>query len=330
MDTPALPEGVITCAVYSRSGQRTDIGIDAISDVLAADDGSFVWLGLYEPEVALLECLRDEFGLHELAIEDAHKAHQRPKIEAYGETLFIAVHTVQRVEGDVRFGETQLFVGPRFLITVRHGASVPYVWVRSRCERDARLMGMGPAYALYAVLDYVVDNFQPIVQDYQQDLDELEKSIFAERYRSDTIKHLYHLKRELTRTRMAVAPLMDIVAALSRSQAGMIPKEIAPYFRDVHDHAIRVSDSIDVLREMLTAAMSVNLSLVTVAQGEIVKRLAGWAALAAVPTLVASWYGMNFASMPELQAPHGYAVVIGVTATACTLLFAILRRARWV
>ncbi|MFC4727871.1 magnesium/cobalt transporter CorA [Coralloluteibacterium thermophilus] len=329
MDSSALPAGVVTCAVYDRDGRRRDIPVASISDALASDDGSFVWLGLYEPGADLLASLQEEFGLHELAVEDAHKAHQRPKIEAYGDSLFVAVHTVQRIDDAVRFGETQLFVGRRFLVTVRHGASLSYAPVRARCEREPRLLGLGPAYAAYAVLDFIVDNFQPIVQEYQDDLDRLERAIFSANYRNETIKRLYRLKRELIRTRMAVSPLLDIVSALSRSYADMIPREIRPYYRDVHDHVVRVNDAIDVQREMLTAAMNVNLSLVTVAQGEIVKRLAGWAALAAVPTLIASWYGMNFEHMPELGGRWSYAVAIALTVAIAGGLYVVLRRARW-
>ncbi len=325
----AMPASVVNCASYDRTGKRRDISVDAISDVLAVDDGSFVWIGLYEPEQMLLDKLQEEFGLHDLAIEDARHAHQRPKLEAFGNTLFIAVHTAQHVQEHVRFGETHLFIGPRFLVTVRHGASLTFASVRERLEREPELLAHGPPVAVHAVLDFIVDNYLPIVSDFEEELDALEQDVFAETYRRGTIQRLYGLRKELTRMRMAVAPMQDILAQLMRTPVVAIPEEVKPYFRDVLDHVARVGDSIDTLREMVSAAMSVNLSLVTVAQGEIVKKLAGWAGLLAAPTLIASWYGMNFKHMPELQGRYSYAVLIGAVALFCGLLYRYLRKVRW-
>ncbi|HXH00682.1 MAG TPA: magnesium and cobalt transport protein CorA [Xanthomonadaceae bacterium] len=334
MDTSVIegcvaPPCVVNCVAYDREGRRRDISLDAISDVLAVDDGSFVWVGLYEPQDTLLDKLQEEFGLHDLAVEDAQHAHQRPKIEAYGNSLFIAVHTAQVVGERIGFGETQAFLGRRYLVTVRHGASLSYAAVRARCEREPELLALGPAYGLYAVLDWIVDNYQPIVEDFRAALDRLEKDIFAETYRRETIVRLYELKRELTQLRLAAAPLQDILAQLTRAHDHLIPDEVRLYFRDVLDHVLRVNDTIDTLREMLGAALSVNLSLVTVSQGEIVKKLAGWAALLAAPTLIASWYGMNFVHMPELAGRYSYAVVLGVAVLVCAVLYRTLKKARW-
>lgn len=326
---PAVNASIVNCAAYDTAGSRRDISLDAISDVLAVDDGSFVWVGLYEPEDALLDKLQEEFGLHDLTIEDAQHAHQRPKIEAFGSTFFIAVHTAQHVQDNVRFGETHLFVGPRFLVTVRHGASLSYAPVRQRLERDPEMLAHGPSVALHAVLDYIVDNYQPIVSDFETELDTLEQDIFAEAYSRDTIARLYHLRKELTRMRMAVAPMQDILSQLIRTPALGIPNDVKPYFRDVLDHVARVGDTIDTQREMVAAAMTVYLSLVTVAQGEIVKRLAGWAALLAAPTLITSWYGMNFTHMPELEGRYSYLGVIAFVALTSLLLYRALRKARW-
>jgi magnesium transporter len=326
---PAVPACVVNSVAYDRDGQRRDIGLDQISDVLGEDDGSFVWVGLYEPEAGLLDKLQEEFGLHDLSVEDAHNAHQRPKLEAYGNSLFLAVHTTQLMDGHVRFGETHAFVGPRFLVTVRHGASLSYANVRARFEREPELLAQGPAFALYGVLDFIVDNYLPIVEEFRDELNALEQDVFAETYRRETILRLYDLKKELTQMRMAVAPLQDILAQLSRTQVTQFSEEARLYFRDVHDHVVRVNEAIDTQREMLTAAMSVNLSLVTIAQGEIVKRLAGWAALLAAPTLIASWYGMNFRHMPELAGPYSYAVLIGVVAVVCLALYRYLKKVRW-
>lgn len=327
--SPALPGCVINCVHYDRQGRHRDIGLDAISDALAIDDGSFVWIGVYEPDEALLDKLQEEFDLHDLAIEDAHHAHQRPKIEAYGNSLFVAVHTAQTSNGKIAFGETHLFVGPRYLVTVRHGASLSYSAVRARCERDPELLALGPSYGLYAVLDFVVDNYLPIVDEFSEQLNALEKDIFSESFRRETVQKLYELKRDLTRLRLAVAPMQDITGQLTRVHTGFVGEEMRLYFRDVFDHTLRVNDATDTLREMLTAAMSVNLALVTVAQGEVVKRLAGWAGLLAAPTLITSWYGMNFEHMPELAGPYSYPVLIGVTVGVCALLYSLLKRARW-
>lgn len=329
MSDPALPACVVNCVAYDREGKRHIIDLDAISDVLAEDDGSFVWVGMYEPDEEILDKLQEEFGLHDLAVEDAHNAHQRPKIETYGNSLFIAIHTAQSVDSHIRFGETHLFVGPRYLVTVRHGASSSYAPARARMEREPDMLRHGPGAALYAVLDMVVDNYMPIVDEFSQELNELEQDVFSEDFRRDTVHKLYNLKRELTRLRMAVSPLQDILGQLARARTTLIDEEIQLYFRDVHDHTVRLNESTDTLREMLTAAMTVNLSLVTVQQGETVKRLGAWAALLAAPTLIASWYGMNFTHMPELAGRYSYWILIGVMAAICLVLYGMFKRAKW-
>lgn len=319
---------IVHCTHYLPDGRREAIDFERVSDVLAERDG-FIWMGLVEPDAALLEKLQEEFDLHELAIEDAHKAHQRPKVELYENTLFIAVHTAQLLDDHVQFGETHLFLGERFLITVRHGPSLSYAPARARCERDPEYLAAGPSFGLYAVLDQIVDHYFPIVDDFREVLDTLEHDIFEEDFKRDTVKRLYQLKRELTRLRLAVAPLQDVLAPLVRLYPNLLHADTRVYFRDVLDHAKRIDDATDTLREMLTAAMSVNLALVTVAQGEVVKRLAGWAALLAVPTLVTGWYGMNFETMPELASRFGYLGVMGFTLTVCLLLYRKLKKVRW-
>lgn len=317
-------------ASYSLEGRRQrDITLERISDELTDPQVGFVWVGLYEPDEPLLLKMQEEFNLHPLAVEDALKAHQRPKIELYGDSLFLVLQTAQVVKGHIEFGETHVFIGPRYLLTVRHGASAPFAPARERCERNPDLMRLGPSYALYGVLDATVDNYFPIVEEFQQELNELEKDIFAETYSRDTIHRLYELKRDLTQLRLAVSPLQDMLNQLMQVHPGLIRSEVSLYLRDVYDHVVRVNEATDTMREMLTAAMSVNLSLVTVAQGEIVKRLAGWAALLAAPTLLTSWYGMNFKHMPELDGRHSYWIVLAVTIAVCGTLYALLRRARW-
>ena len=317
-------------ASYSLEGRRQrDITLEEISDALESKDVGFVWVGLYEPDEPLLLKMQEEFCLHPLAVEDALKAHQRPKIELYGDSLFLVLQTAQVVKGHIEFGETHIFVGPRYLLTVRHGASLPFNPARERCERNPELMKLGPSYGLYAVLDAVVDNYFPIVEEFKEELNELEKDIFAETYRRETIHRLYELKRDLTQLRLAVSPLQDMLNQLMQFHPSLVREEVSLYLRDVYDHVVRVNEATDTMREMLTAAMSVNLALVTVAQGEIVKRLAGWAALLAAPTLLTSWYGMNFEHMPELAGRYSYWVVMASTMAICGGLFLLLRRARW-
>ncbi|MCW4453809.1 magnesium and cobalt transport protein CorA [Flavobacterium sp. MXW15] len=330
--TPANPACVVNCAWYDAQGRRHDLSLEQLSDKLAEDAPGFAWVGLYEPSDAILALLQEELGLHALAVEDARNAHQRPKVEAYGDTLFLALHTAQMVDGHIRYGETHAFLGTRFLMTVRHGASLSYAAARSRMEREPELLRLGPAMALYAVLDFIVDNYLPIVDEHRDSLHALERDIFSDTYRRAVVVRLYDLKRDLTYMRVAVSPLQDVLAQLMRSQVAqgqLIREEVRLYLRDVHDHVLRINDAIDTLRDMLGTALSVNLSLVTLAQGETVKRLGAWAALLAAPTLITSWYGMNFQNMPELQQPWAYpAVIVGVGAI-CIGLYRLFKRAKW-
>jgi magnesium transporter len=325
VDTPM----VINCVAYSADGRRLrDITIEEISDVIATPD-QWVWVGLHEPTEALLDTLQEEFGLHELAVEDAHKAHQRAKIEVYGDSLFLVAQTAQVVGGRIAFGETHAFLGRNYLLTVRHGASLSYAAARRGCEQTPEMLASGPSYGLYSVLDFIVDNFFPLVSAFREELQELEEEVFQETFQRGTIRRLYDLKKELVALRLAVAPLQDILNQLIRQYPVLVRDEVRPYFRDVFDHAARINEATDTMREMLTAALSVNLALVTVAQGEVVKRLAGWAALLAAPTLITSWYGMNFRHMPELDGTWAYPAMMAGTLAVCGTLFVVLRRARW-
>lgn len=319
---------IVNCIHYRGDGRHGPIDFADVPAALGSGDG-FVWVGLVEPDEALMRDMQAAFGLHELAIEDAHKAHQRPKAELYEDVLFVAVHTAHLVDDRVSFGETHAFLGRRFLVTVRHASEVSYATARARCEREPARLASGPSFGLYAVLDQIVDQYFPVVDGFREALDRLEQEIFKEDYRRETIQRLYQLKHELSRLRLAVAPLQDLLSPLVRLYPELIHPDTRLYFRDVLDHARRIDAATDTLREMLTAAMSVNLALVTLAQGEVVKRLAGWAALLAVPTLITGWYGMNFEAMPELATRWGYPGVMGLTAVVCVLLYRRLKRARW-
>ncbi|MDP2228859.1 MAG: magnesium and cobalt transport protein CorA, partial [Moraxellaceae bacterium] len=266
---------VVNCAVYSRrSGEKLrDIPIDDISEHLSEPD-HFVWLGLHEPDIPLMQKVQQEFALHELVVEDIHRAHQRPKIEVFDAVVFIVMHTARLVDGNAKLGETHVVVGPRFVLTIRHGASQSYAPVRTRCEQVPKLMTGGPGYVLYAVMDFVVDNYFPVVEEFRAQLERLEHAIFEGSFKRTTIRRLYELKRELVRLRLAIGPMQDICNQLTHIDTGLIPDEIDPYFRDVHDHVIRINDAVDALTEMLSAALEVHLALITVGQNEVVKRLA--------------------------------------------------------
>ncbi|RRN58657.1 magnesium and cobalt transport protein CorA [Pseudoxanthomonas sp. SGNA-20] len=333
MSTPSpLPACVLACAWYDGDGQRQDLSLEEVGQRIVGQAPGFAWIGLYEPAHEILARLQAALGLHPLAVEDAGKAHQRPKVEAYGDTLFLAAHTAQMDGGRIAYGETHAFLGRRFLLTVRHGASLSYAPVRARLEREPELLRPGPAMALYGVLDFIVDNYAPIVDAHRDTLHALERDIFSDTYRREIVVRLYDLKRELTNMRVSVSPLQDVLAQLVRSQAAqgqLVPEDVRLYLRDVHDHVVRINDAIDSLRDMLGTALSVNLSLVTLAQGETVKRLGAWAALLAAPTLVTSWYGMNFAHMPELAPRWAYPALAAGVGLVCVVLYRLFKRARW-
>lgn len=320
--------GVVASVAYRDGKSLGTIALDDISEVVK-DPNTFVWLGLHEPDTALLKKMQEEFSLHELAIEDALYAHQRPKLEAYGDTLFVVVKTAQIEDDAIAYGETHFFVGPHFLVSIRHGCSQGYLGVRERCEERPEMLVKGPGYVLYALLDFIVDNYQPIVARFEQAFEELESHIFRGRFDQLAIERLYDLKTELLELRNAAVPIEDVCMQLMRFHPEMIPKDIRAYFRDIHDHVVRVTETLDNLREMLTNAMQVNLALVTVRQNEVVKGLAGWGAILAIPTVTFSLYGMNFRWMPELQWHYGYPTTVGATLLACTLLYRKLKGSGW-
>ena len=320
---------IINSVAYKNGERLGDITVDDISEVIKQPD-TFVWLGLYEPDDAMLLKIQEEFHLHELSIEDTRNAHQRPKIETYGDSLFIVLKTAQLEESKVVYGETHLFVGANFLVSVRHGSSSSYAQVRDRCERAAKMLAKGPGFGLYALMDFVVDNYQPIVAQFESDFEAIETDIFKNKSDNLVIERLYDLKRQLLELRNAALPVADISNELVRLHEDLIPKELRAYFRDIQDHVSRLVSILDSMREMLTTAMGVNLALVANSQNEVVKRLAGWGAILAIPTVVYSQYGMNFKWMPELQWQFGYPLAVAVTITGCALVFRRLRRAGWV
>ena len=330
--TAALPgtAPVIDCAAYSRGARVADLTVDQIQGTLARAD-QFVWLGLYEPDQALLRRVQAQFGLHDLAIEDAINAHQRPKLEAYEDSLFVVLRTAQMVASSRRleFGETHIFVGRNYVITVRHGSLRSHIGVRQRCESTPQLLSKGPGYVLYALMDFVVDQYLPIVRQIEEDVQELEDAILGAPATSDATARIYHVKRDLLALRRAVSPLTEVCNRLMRFDFPNIPEDTRPYFRDVYDHILRLNETIDAQRELLTTALEAHLSLMSVAQNEHMKRITAWAAMIAVPTMIAGVYGMNFSNIPELHWQYGYYGALGLMLVACAGLYVGFRRSGW-
>ncbi len=319
---------IMKCVAYQQGIRLSDITIEDISEVLKQED-TFVWLGLREPDNKLLEKIQQEFSLHELAIEDTRTAHQRAKLEEYGDSLFVVLHTAFLTQDSVDFGETHLFIGSRFLVSVRHGASTSYQKVREQCECKPQHLAKGSSFALYAIMDYIVDNYLPVLDGLQIRFECVENAIFQNRPSRQTMEQLYELKRELLLLQNAIMPLIDICNELMRFHGTIIHPDVSVYFRDIADHVKRINQAIAAMREMLIAAMQVHLTFETVRQNEVVKRLAGWGAILAIPTMVFSWYGMNFKYMPELDWEFSYPIAIGVVTLSCILLYIRLKRFGW-
>jgi len=323
-------EGVVACVAYAEGRRVGDIAIPDISEVLK-QPGVFVWIGLHDPSPDLLREIQQEFGLHDLAVEDARVAHQRPKLEQYGDSIFVVLRPAilapdqQRIE----LGETHLFVGPRYVVSIRHGATPSYSAVRTRCESNPGLLAKGPGFVLYAVMDFIVDQYFPVLDTLGDQLERLEEEIFGEAFDRKTVQRIYGLKRNLVEVKRAVSPLVDVCNRLMRFDLPLIPEDTRPYFRDVYDHAIRINEHVDTLRELLTGALEAHLSLTAVAQNDAMKKLAGWAAIIGVPTMVAGVYGMNFKFMPELEWHYGYPAVMAVMIATCGFLYYRLKRSGW-
>lgn len=320
---------IVNCAAYADGQRYADVELSKVHDVLEEKD-KFVWIGLHEPSEEILSKVQNEFNLHDLAIEDAHMAHQRPKIELYGDSIFVVLRTAQmNPDRHIEFGETHFFVGPNFIVTVRHGSSVPYKEVRSRCESMPDLLSKGQGFVLYAIMDFIVDRYFPVVHDLETELEAVEDKIFKEKPSRATTEQIYQLKRELLEVKRAVSPLVDICNRLMRFDIKCISPETQPYFRDIYDHAVRINEMVDNTRELLNTALEANFSLISISQNDTSKKFAGWAAIIAVPTMIAGFYGMNFKFMPELQWHYGYYIVILFTLTACSLLYYFFRRSGW-
>ncbi len=320
---------IINCAAYSAGRRIADVELNKVHEVLK-DSNQFVWIGLHEPSEDVLERVQQEFNLHDLAIEDAHLAHQRPKIELYGDSVFIVMRTSHiNNEHHIEFGETHFFIGKNFIVSVRHGSSVAYTEIRSRCEAAPELLSKGQGFVLYAIMDFIVDRYFPVVQDMEQELVDIEEKIFRAKPSRQTTEQIYQLKRELLEVKRAVSPLVDVCNRLMRFDIKYITTDVQPYFRDIYDHVIRINEMIDNTRELLNTALEANFSLISISQNDTSKKFAGWAAIIAVPTMVAGFWGMNFKFMPETEWEYGFHAVIAATIVGCVLLYYLFRRSGW-
>lgn len=319
---------LIRSVAYQHGRKIADIEPQHIHEYLAKPD-SFVWVALSDPEAAMLEQMRREFDLHPLAIEDAGHGEQLPKVEEYGESLFVVLHMMEQRNGELLVGGVHLFVGRNYILSVRTGVEKGFQEVRERCEREPKQLRRGSGYVLYALMDAVVDRYFPIIQDIETELERIEEQIFANKSPRESLEQLYALKQRLTIARHAVVPLLEAVGNLYGARVPPMCAGMQEYFRDIADHLQRLNQTIESVRDTIATAISVNLSMITLQESETMKRLAAYAALIAVPTLIAGVYGMNFEHMPELGWRYGYFVVLGVMVTIDSYVFYRLRKAKW-
>jgi magnesium transporter len=324
----AAETAVIAASVYAGGKRVADISIDE-AGAWSKRPGHVVWIGLFEPSYELLARVQAQFDLHPLAIEDAGKPHQHPKLEQYGEALFIVARTAQIVDERIGFGETHIFVGHGYVVTVRHGASSSYAAVRGRCESCPTVLSRGEHYILYAILDFIVDNYMPVVETIHQEVEAIEDRVFDALPNRADGQRLYMLRRDLLRLRNAAAPLVNVCRRLEHAEVMSIDAAMQPLFRDVTDHVRRVQEEIDMLREVLAFAFEASLMNGQSEQTNITRRLAAWAAILAVPTAIAGIYGMNFEFMPELKWGYGYFLVLGTIVGICVTLYVRLRHYGW-
>ena len=321
---------LINCVAYHDGTKLADCPIDEISDYLARP-GCFVWVALKDATAEELSKMQEEFGLHELAVEDARHGHQRPKIEEYGDTLFAVLHTVELSPTDeIVVGEVDIFVGPNFVLSARNRTLQGFLGVRARAEREPHLLKHGPAFVFYALMDAVVDRYFPIIDALETELEAIEDQIFEPHLGRSNIERLYALKRKIGIVKHAVAPLQESVAKLVSGRVPQVCSNNREYFRDVFDHLARMNGSLDNLRDTIGTAIQVNLSMVTIEETEITKSLAAWAGIFAVATAFAGIWGMNFKNMPELNFAWGYPAALVVIAAACTFVWWRFRKAGWI
>jgi len=319
---------LINCAAYQKGKKLGDIRKEEIHDYLGRPD-CFVWVALKDATPEELDEMQRQFGLHELAVEDARHGHQRPKIEEYGDSLFAVLHMIEPDGDELRVGELDIFVGKNYVLSARNHAEQGFASVRQRSEREPHLLKHGSAFVFYALIDTVVDCYFPVLEAVEDELENVEARIFDGTPGRENIEALYAIKQKLMVLKHAVGPLHEAVGRLYGGRVPAVCTYTQEYFRDVGDHLLRLNQSIDSLRDMVITALSVNLSMITIGENETVKRLASYAALVAVPTMIAGVYGMNFKHMPELDWVWGYPFAVGLMVAIDTYLFIRFRKAKW-
>ncbi|WP_283133285.1 magnesium/cobalt transporter CorA [Rhizohabitans arisaemae] len=322
---------IVNCVFYNgEKDERVDGDLSDALDHARSVEGGFIWIGLHEPDTSEFDLVAEEFGLHPLAVEDAVHAHQRPKLERYDDTLFIVLKSLHYEEekSDITVGEIMLFVGRGFVVSVRHGQGNPLTRARKRFEKHHELKRMGPSGVLYAVLDEVVDNYVSIAQEVDSDIIDLENLVFSST-RGKPVEAIYSLKREVLEFRGAVQPLVPVVRELAGGGVEVVPTEMLHYFRDINDHLLRVTGSVDASNELLTSVLNANLTQANSRMNEDMRRISAVVAIIAVPTMIAGLYGMNFEYMPELGWTFGYPLVLTVMVVVCFILYRLFRRNGW-
>ena len=326
---------VVSCYSYSRkTGEKLDqVALNDVNRCLS-NNGQFIWLGLYDPSLETMIKVQQAFGLHELAIEDAFADHQRAKVENYdNDMVFVVLRTAKLEDNVIRYGTTAIFMGKNYLITIRNGPSNSYAPVREHCNRRPEKLRMGPIFVLHAILDFIVDNYMPITDRLGRYLREQERYVFTYEFDKSTLKNLYELKSQLVHMRAIILPVQDICSFfINHKKSELISgfsQAAKPYFRDVNDHLLHSLDAINGLNEMLSVVMNTYMAMVNMGQNEVVRKLAAWAGILAVPTAIAGIYGMNFDFMPELHWKYAYFVIMAVIITLCSYLYYNFKRLKW-
>lgn len=320
---------LINCVAYRNGEKIAEPSIHQISDHVSQPD-TFVWVALKDADSTELQQMKVEFGLHELAVEDANHGHQRPKIEEYSDSIFAVIQLIEIVDGELQVGEVDIFVGRNYVLSTRNRSQQNFLGVRARCEREQHLLKLGSGFVFYALIDAIVDRYFPIMDALETELEQIEEQIFAQGSARSNIERLYALKRKVQVLKHAVAPLLDAVGKLQGGGRVPLPcADMQVYFRDVYDHLNRINASVDAIRDTINTAMQVNLSMVTIEEGEVNKRLAAWAGIFAVATAFAGIWGMNFDVMPELKWQFGYPTALLVIAVACGILYWRFRKSGW-
>ncbi len=320
---------LVDCGIYCDGVRVADHQDVAGSHQRASLGHGFAWIGLHDPSEAEFASVTAEFALHELLVEDALKAHQRAKIEQYGEVYFVVLKTAGYRNPDaVLVGEIQFIIGPSFLITIRHGEATPLTDLRAQLERDHQILELGPPAVLYAVADRVVDDYVLVIEELEIDVDEAEADVFSEQ-RLNPAERIFGLKRQVLDLLRNVMPMSDVVSDLERADALLVDPALSHYFRDVHDHLQRVLGRLELVRVLLTDALNANLAQVSVRQNNDMRTISAWAALIAAPTMLAGVWGMNFTHMPELSWTAGYPIALGSMVVAVLLLWRHFKRSGW-